>query len=383
MDQNSGRPARQYQWSVGIQRELTRDLLLEVSYVGNRGVWWNAANLISPNTNQPQVLQQYAGLDILNPDDRTLLRYPLTSSIAAARGFSAPPYKSFPTSATVAQALRPYPQFSNLSNWHWVPIGNTWYDSLQTKLTKRFSRGLDFSGSFTWQKQLTSGVENDFGRGGGVVINDAFNRGNQKALSVFDQPFQFVFSGTYTTPQLANNRVLSALLQDWTFGALLRYTSGTPIATPNATTGLSTYTFQNTLLNRVAGEPLFTEDLNCHCFDPNTTFVLNPKAWANPPVGEWGTAAAYYTDFRFQRRPQENMSIARNFRISEVANLQIRAEFTNIFNRTQINNPDASNAFATQTTNSSGQTTAGFGRVNTGSVASAPRQGTIVARFTF
>ena len=40
-----------------------------------------------------------------------------------------------------------------------------------------------------------------------------------------------------------------------------------------------------TVMNRVPGEPLFTQDLNCHCFDPNTSFVLNPKAWVNPPAG--------------------------------------------------------------------------------------------------
>jgi hypothetical protein len=64
-------------------------------------------------------------------------------------------------------------------------------------------------------------------------------------------------------------------------------------------------------------------------------------------------------------------------------NLQIRAEFTNIFNRTQINNPTSTNALATQTRNAAGQTTAGFGFVNTGTVFSTPRQGTLVARFQF
>lgn len=45
-DQNAGRPARQYQWSVGVQRELNRNLAVEASYVGNRGIWWNAPALI-------------------------------------------------------------------------------------------------------------------------------------------------------------------------------------------------------------------------------------------------------------------------------------------------------------------------------------------------
>jgi hypothetical protein len=137
-------------------------------------------------------------------------------------------------------------------------------------------------------------------------------------------------------------------------------------------------------VNRVPGQPLFTQDLNCHCFDPNKTFALNPNAWSNPPLGQFGTAAAYYNDYRQQRRPSESMSLARNFRLRERMNIQIRAEFTNIFNRTEVNNPTSTNAFATRTTNTAtGQNTAGFGWINTASVYSLPRQGTLVARFTF
>ena len=255
----------------------------------------------------------------------------------------------------MAQALRPFPQYGNITNWHWVPDGDTWYESLQMKATKRFTHGLEFGSNFTWAKQLTSGVEDDFGRGDGVIINNAFNRPNQKALSVFDQPFQFVFSGSYITPKLSGgnkltgNKALSWMARDWQIGTLLRYGSGLPIPSPTSTNSLATYLFQSTLFNRVPGVPLFTQDLNCHCFDPNKTFVLNPAAWSNPAAGQWGTAAAYYSDYRYQRRPVENMSLGRVFRIKERANLQIRAEFTNIFNRTETNNPTATNALATQT----------------------------------
>jgi hypothetical protein len=232
-------------------------------------------------------------------------------------------------------------------------------------------------------------VEDDFGRGGGVIINNAFNRPNQKALSVFDQPFQFVFSGSYTTPRwsggnkLTGNKALSWIARDWQIGTLLRYGSGTPIPTPTSTNSLATYLYQSTLFSRVPGVPLFTQDLNCHCFDPNRTFVLNPAAWSNPAPGQWGTAAAYYSDFRYERRPVENLSLGRVFRIKERASLQIRAEFTNIFNRTEFNNPTVTNPLATQTTSGTGQTTAGYGYINNGTTFSAPRQGQFIARFQF
>lgn len=387
MDQNAGRPARQIQWSVGIQREIGRNLVVEGSYVGNRGAWWNSGGIIAPNDTPTSVLTQ-VGLSLNNAANRTLLASPISSSIAQAAGFGAP-YPGFPASATVAQALRPYPQYGNITNWHWVPDGDTWYESLQLKATKRLSHGLDFGSSFTWAKQLTLGVEDDFGRGGGVIFNDIFNRPNQKALSTFDQPFLFVLSGSYTTPKLSGsnkltgNKVVSLVARDWQLGTLLRYASGTPIAAPASTNGLATILFQGTNFNRVPGVPLFTQDLNCHCFDPNKTFVLNPAAWVNPAAGQWGTAAAYYSDYRYQRRPQENLSLGRNFRIRERMNLQIRTEFTNVFNRTEVNNPTSTNAAATQTRSAAGQTTAGFGYINIGTVFLAPRSGQLIARFQF
>jgi hypothetical protein len=181
-------------------------------------------------------------------------------------------------------------------------------------------------------------------------------------------------------------------LRDWTFGTVLRYASGFPIMSPIATNGLNNILFRQTgnlgttggtYMNRVPDQPLLTQDLNCHCFDPNTTFVLNPKAWVNPPAYQFGTSAAYYSDYRYARRPVENMSFGRVFRIKERASLQIRAEFTNIFNRTQFSNPTATNALATQSRNAAGQTTAGFGYISTATPFSAPGQGQLVARVTF
>ena len=79
----------------------------------------------------------------------------------------------------------------------------------------------------------------------------------------------------------------------------------------------------------------------------------------------------------------ENFNLGRTFRIRERANLNIRAEFTNVFNRTEVNSPTSTNAGATQTRNATGQTTGGLGWINTTSVAAPSRAGTIIARFQF
>ena len=119
---------------------------------------------------------------------------------------------------------------------------------------------------------------------------------------------------------------------------------------------------------------------NCHCIDANKDFVLNPAAWAQPAAGQWGTAAAYYNDYRWQRRYDEQASLGRIFHIRERMALQVRAEFFNIFNRTYVNAPTSGNSLAAQVRNSQGVPTSGFGYVNSGSVAVSPRTGQLVAR---
>jgi hypothetical protein len=63
--------------------------------------------------------------------------------------------------------------------------------------------------------------------------------------------------------------------------------------------------------------------------------------------------------------------------------MNIRFEFFNVFNRTEVNNPTSTNAAATQSVSATGQTISGFGYINNGSVYSNPRSGQAVIRFRF
>jgi hypothetical protein len=146
---------------------------------------------------------------------------------------------------------------------------------------------------------------------------------------------------------------------------------------------LSTLLFRGAFANRAPGQQLFLKDPNCHCIDPNKDFVLNPAAWSDPAAGQFGTAAAYYNDYRYARRPAESASLGRIFRIREGMTVQVRAEFFNVLNRTEFNNPDSTNALLSQNRNVAGVPTSGFGRINPGSLYSSPRTGQIVARFQF
>ena len=119
VDRNGGRPPRVSQWSLSLQREITRNLVVEAAYVGNRGVWFIANSLVDLNAVSPERLRAF-GLDINSAADRTVLGSRLDSAGAVARGFKAP-YAGYSLANTVAQSLRPFPQFGNLS-----VIGRRW-----------------------------------------------------------------------------------------------------------------------------------------------------------------------------------------------------------------------------------------------------------------
>jgi len=379
IDRSGGRPPRINQWNISVQRQITNNLAAEVAFVGNTGVWLRADSMESLNISSPARLASF-GLNINNPTDYSLLTSPWNSAAVQARGFKAP-YTGYPTGLTLAQMLRPYPQFGTIPT-EWAAMGNSWYDALQAKLTKRVSHGLDITGAFTWSKELQLGATS--GTAGAPAVNDILNRYQNKYISADSQPFVLATGYTYRVPGGGiSNRLLRYALSDWTYSGMLRYASGLPIESPLATNNLTTTLFRGTFANRVPGVPLFTADLNCHCIDPNKQFVLNPAAWTQPGTGQWGTAAAYYNDYRYQRRPIEQMSFGRTFQIREHMTVQFRAEFYNVFNRTEMNNPTSANSAATQTVNSKGATTAGFGWINTGSLFASPRQGQMVARFQF
>ena len=128
------------QWSVGLQREITKNLVVEAAYVGNRSVWQNAGALMGLNLLSEERLRAF-GLDINNAAHRTLLNSRMNTAAAISAGFDRLPYASFSPNNTVAQSLRPFPQFGNIGVQR-APLGKSWYDSLQAKATKRYSRGL-------------------------------------------------------------------------------------------------------------------------------------------------------------------------------------------------------------------------------------------------
>ena len=381
-DPHGGRPPRINQWNIALQRELMKNLSLEAAYVGNRGVWLEANNLGSMNLISGSRLNAY-GLNLNSAADRDLLTRFMNDPLVVGRGFTLP-YPSFPTNRTLAQALRPFPQFTGNLNPTWAPLGSSWYDSLQAKLNKRYSHGMDFTAAFTWQKAL--GIGNGASNGGslGGTINDMFNRPNQKSLASDYRPFSLVVAYNYRTPKLAAlNKVAQFAVRDWIFGGILTYRAGSQIAVPaSQTANLGTYVFQNTRYNRVAGQPLFNLDPGCHCIDPNRDVkILNPAAWQDVGQGQWGFSAPTYSDYRWVRTANEQMSVGRTFPIMENRlRFEVRMELFNAFNRVTLPAPTATNPNQTPTFDNTGRQTGGYGFINVINGLNGSRTGQLVAR---
>jgi len=412
IDRNAGRPARLVQWNLTLQRSVGRNFVVEAAYVANRGVWWDAGGLAPLNVLSEPVLRSYGFNDFSSAADSTLLNKtianltPTDKSTLAAHGVSLLPYANFPTSQTVRQSLLPYPQYSGAMNPSNAPLGKNWYDSLQVTVNKRFSHGLSFNANYTFSKTLEQ-----------MTSPDVFNRQLGKNLGTFDNPHLFRLTAQYEVPRVHSslpvlrNKAVSYALSGWGIGWYLSYSSAGLLARPSSTstTPISQFLGRGPggaqLKNDANGNPMnpwsvdwFDYDgnhhtdpinVNCHCFDPTKTVVLNPAAWQNIPDGQWGADQSSIRWFRGIRAPVENANFSRNFRFGKEArySLNLRVEFANVFNRTQFPGINLGN-FSTPPTKftsgaNAGLYSGGFGTIVPTSGTTGMRSGTFIGRFTF
>jgi hypothetical protein len=409
LDPNGGRPARQYQWSFSLQREIDRNLVVEAAYVANRGVWWSAGGLTSNNDISEALLARY-GFQVGNTADRSLLIAQwqnLTTaqrSTLASRGVFVP-YNGFPLNQNVRQSLRPFSQFNTSINPSSAPLGKTWYDALQVTVTKRYSHGLTLNANYTFSKTLDL-----------MSSPDVFNRSLGKDLAGSDRPHQFRLSADYIVPRIPEsvpvlgNKIVALLLSDWGIGWYMQYQSAGALGRPanGATQPISDWLGRgpggaqlrigedgkpmnpwsvNWVDNkgRQRTDPI---DINCRCYDPAKTIVLNPAAWESVPNATWAAQQTTIRYFRGTRIPQENANFSRNFRFGEggKVTLQVRMEFNNVFNRLRLPNPTSGGNFNANPTLVNGVYTAGFGtygNITGGIGVGAQRSGLLIGRLTF
>jgi hypothetical protein len=314
---------------------------LELTYLGTKGTRIGN-NLVRPNELDPAYLNL-----------GTLLSQNINSP--AARAANIPiPYPGF--NGSVAQALRPYPQYLDIQRRS-DPSGNSTYHAFQTQLSIRSYRGLDVQMAYTFARTISDA---DILAGLGPGGQSTYNRRLEKAIATTDVPHVFALSYSYELPFLRTNRILGG----WVLTGIHQYSSGVPVVlTANATLPL----FSTTLRPDVV--PGAERRVQVDGFDPNRDRWINPAAFATPGAFRLGTSARSYTDLRNPSFLNENFGLLKRFGITERVTLTFRGELFNAFNRTVFGAPAAN----ISNTN--------FGRIT--SQANTPRQGQLALRLDF
>lgn len=260
-------------WSLGVQRQLPADLLVDVAYVASRG----AHLVLTRDINQP------------------------VASATVAAGAVSP------------NAVRPYPGFASITSYE--TTGNSIYHSLQASVTRRFAQGFSLQGSYTWSKTIDNAV---------TPLNSYWNSRLDRGISSFDRTHVLVLSYVYELPfARAAQGWLKQAFQGWQISGISSVQSGNPLTVtiPADRAGIGG-TGQRP--NVVA--PITSPETLSRWF--------SPESFENPAIGTFGTAGRSL--FRGPGIHNHDVSVSKRFFFTERTNLQFRAEFFNILNHTQF-----------------------------------------------
>ena len=352
-DPNAKEPTNRQDWNFGLQYQLGENWLLDVAYVGSK-----STRLSTGVVNYNQVDSRFLSLG-------ELLTLPIGDPAVVAAGF-APPYPGF--TGSLAQALRPFPQYSDISATNSANFGNSTFNSLQTKLEKQFSQGLFLLSSYTWSKTLTdasSALSGFFS----TSARDQYNRKLEKGLAQFDVPSRLVVAFNYELPIGPGKPVADVkgaagkILGGWQINGIMSYQSGTPIGVDVSNT-LPLFNSRN-LPNMVPG---VNPKLDTGNFDPAKDLFLNIGAFQIPAPFTFGNAPSLL-NVRVFPSYNEDFGIMKRTYIREQMNFEFRFEMFNAFNRHIFNGPAAT---VTDSFN--------FGKVSS---ASGGRRGQFALKFNF
>jgi Carboxypeptidase regulatory-like domain len=339
---DDGRPPYFQNWSFTIEREIVPRFNVELTYLGTKGTRLGSG-LIQLNELNPSYLSL----------GTTLLSRPFNSPEAIAAGIASP-YPGF--TGSVAQALRPYPQYLDLSNRS-NPSGGSTYHALQTQVSIRSLAGLDVQMAYTFAKTIS---DSDILAGGGPAGQTTYNRRLEKAIATTDVPHVFALSYSYELPFMRSNRWIGG----WVLTGIHQYSTGVPIVlSANNTLPLFTSILRPDVVSGVDRRS------GSGSFDPAVDRWINPDAFKVPAALRFGTSARSYTDLRNPSFLNENFGLLKKFRFAERLMVTFRAEWFNAFNRTVFGAP--------QSIVSNAQ----FGRIT--SQANQPRQGQVALRLDF
>jgi len=344
-----GKAPRIFNWSLNVQHEI-KNFLIDIAYVGNRGRGLNSTLMAN------QVDPKYLSLG-------QLLRRRIDDPAVIAAGFTKP-YASFPNNQTLAQALRPFPQYFNVFDRN-SGDGQSWYDSLQVKGERRFG-AWQMMAAYTWSKsigrlhfrQIFSQTQT------AVQAQNNYDLSDTKTLLPFDQPHVLNVLNSIDLPFGkgkkffgSSNRAVDTIVGGWTLGFIGRYVSGgtLEILAPN-TLGNGTL-FTLTKKANLTGVPIRTgiDRTKLDPNDPNARWfgcqpvpiagqtgrfqcAPNSTPFSIPGEFEFGSAAQSISAFRQPPVFTENISIVKQFNLTGDGRVKFiyRADMFNLFNRTNF-----------------------------------------------
>jgi hypothetical protein len=300
-----------YQYNVTVERGFGTDYVASLSYVGSRG-------------------RKLYAIEELNPAFGTVF-LPYPDFIPAAQRFGA-------TNQAGNINARRINTDIGLGISQQVAAGNSWYNSLQANVQRRYSNGLLFQASYTLSRSETDTGGTDTNRG----TLDRFDRSFNKGLSSDDVPHRLVGSFVYDLPFFKQSgNFLHTVLGGWSIGGIVTFESGRPFSVGNIdnTTG-------------TGGGILGLSDLGApyQNLDPRTSAEreFNPDAFVNAACPATGSAAAFalcnrrgtsrINQFRANNGVNNlDLILSKKTRLwSESSNLELRFEAFNALNHTQF-----------------------------------------------
>jgi hypothetical protein len=383
----NGRPSMTSNWSLQLQDELAKDLIFSIGYIGQ-----TAQNLRTGDMSNINNISTSA----FSYGDHLNDAYNIIPLGGSSYGVNAP-YAAF--TGNLGQALRPFPQYDYIQGDCCLEnLGHSSYNAMVVSLNRRFRQGLNLQASYTWSKNLTdadSAIPFSF-EGQLTQGQSSSNLHLEKAVSVQNIPQAFSLSYLYQLPFgrgrkfLNSNRALDFLIGGWEVGAIHRYQSGQPIPFGCAT-GVPYY--QN-CINYTQG-PAAASGFASAAYkkDKEGPNYFNGQSWFKPayrPAGYYGGSdpgvsmdnAAFvdqnhegkgwsrpaspscpdgcsYAPFSLGNIPRvteaitgpiykaEDVSLIKDFTVTEKVKFQFKAEAFDIFNRHRFGLPDLAPGDAT------------------------------------
>ncbi len=324
------------QWTLSLQRELPGQIVAQVAYAGSAGI-----GLLSGATDINQLSPEALAIAGTVVNGQPLGNLSISNPFLSLPAELRPPDTSIlgRSTVTVAQLLRPFPQFGNVVSYGGNEAHST-YHAFELKIERRFSDSLLFTTAYTFSKLIDDLTGNSINLSIQVPsYQNYFNRRADKSLSNFDVRHRFVTNVTYQLPfgagrLLARDGLFSRIAGGFTLNAIVQAQSGFPLSITATNPSLQGLAFIG-LRPDVVAEPARDGGSEADRIQQ----YFNTLAFRQPAAYALGNAPRTLPGVRGPGYFSTNLSLLRDFRLTERARLQFRLEAFNAFNRANFSMP--------------------------------------------